>query len=397
MMSDNLPETAEKVLLVAVDMGEPLFAEIVDEFQLLAESAGGRIVDTVCLKRSFIDPVTFIGKGKVAEIALQVSAEDVELVIFNNALSPAQQRNLERALSVRVIDRTALILDIFSQRAQSHEGKLQVELARLQHLSTRLVRMWTHLERQQGGIGLRGGPGEKQIEMDRRILMDRIKKLKARLQTLKKQRQTQRKARKRSKVFSVSIVGYTNAGKSTLFNTLTSANVYAEDRLFATLDTTSRRVFLPQVGQIVVSDTVGFVRNLPHELVAAFEATLEETVLADLLIHVVDASSTEVDDHIHQVNQVLLSIGAASVDQIIVYNKIDKMGKKASVVKEYDRITKVWLSAKTGEGMDILRQVIADYILTHRPDMATDYTYQSAYADLSDADDEAELNETAES
>ena len=384
MISARLPDpAAEKVLLVAINRGEPLFAEITEEFLLLAESAGASIVDTVRLKRSFIDPVTFIGKGKVEEIAMQVTACEIDLVIFNCALSPVQQRNLEKQLNARVIDRTALILDIFSQRAKSHEGKLQVELARLEHLSTRLVRRWSHLERQKGGIGLRGGPGEKQIEMDRRMLMERIKRLKDRLTILKKQRQTQRKARKRAHLFSVSIVGYTNAGKSTLFNALTSADSYTEDRLFATLDTTSRRVFLPEVGQIIVSDTVGFVRDLPHELVAAFEATLEETVLADLLIHVVDVSSVETEDHMAEVNKVLETIEAAHIPQLIVFNKIDKTDLTVRVAKEYDRISKVWLSAKTGEGMPVLRQAISDFILSCRPEFVRQY---AVFEEISEAD-----------
>jgi GTP-binding protein HflX len=295
-----------------------------------------------------------------------------ELVIFNHALSPAQQRNLERHLKVRVIDRTSLILDIFAQRAQSHEGKVQVELAQLQHLATRLVRGWTHLERQKGGIGLRG-PGETQLETDRRLIGERVKMLRAKLGKLQRQRLTQRRARERSATFSVSLVGYTNAGKSTLFNNMTKAGVYAADQLFATLDTTSRRMHLGEAGNIVLSDTVGFIRELPTQLVAAFRATLEETIHADLLLHVVDAASPVRDEQIVQVNEVLAEIGADHIPQILVWNKIDLAGHAPSVeYDEYDKIQRVFVSARTGEGINLLRSAIATCVQhSHRPQNTT--------------------------
>ncbi|HEX8785612.1 MAG TPA: GTPase HflX, partial [Telluria sp.] len=288
-------------------------------------------------------------------------ADKVEIVIFNHALSPAQQRNLERRLNVRVVDRTSLILDIFAQRAQSHEGKLQVELAQLQHLATRLIRGWTHLERQKGGIGLRG-PGETQLETDRRLIGERVKMLRTRLSKLRKQHETQRRSRGRNQTFSVSLVGYTNAGKSTLFNTLTKAGVYVANQLFATLDTTSRRLYLGQdVGNVVVSDTVGFVRELPHQLVAAFRATLEETIHADLLLHVVDGSSPVRMEQIEQVNEVLREIGADHIPQILVWNKIDAAGLEPGVERdEYDKISRVFISAHSGAGLDLLRDAIVE-------------------------------------
>jgi GTP-binding protein HflX len=310
-------------------------------------------------RRNAPDPALFAGRGKVEEITEALCAHDADLVIFNHALSPAQQRNLERALQRRVIDRTALILDIFALRAKSHEGKLQVELAQLSHLATRLVRGWTHLERQKGGIGLRG-PGEKQLETDRRLLGDRVRLLKSRLTKLEKQRHTRRRARERRDVFTVSLVGYTNAGKSTLFNALTRAGAYAADQLFATLDTTSRRMFAG-AENIVLSDTVGFIRDLPHALVAAFHATLEETASADLLLHVVDASSEDREAQIGAVNVVLDEIGAADVPRIEVWNKIDLTHAAPAVLRgDCDRIERVFLSARTGEGLQFLRAVLGD-------------------------------------
>ena len=301
---------------------------------LLSRSAGADPISTITAKRSSPDSAYFVGSGKADEIGDAVVNDGLEIVIFNHALSPAQQRNLEKRLNVRVLDRTSLILDIFAQRAQSHEGKLQVELAQLQHLATRLIRGWTHLERQKGGIGLRG-PGETQLETDRRLIGDRVKALRARLEKLHKQRETQRRARGRNHTFSVSLVGYTNAGKSTLFNAVTKAGVYVADQLFATLDTTSRRVYLGQeVGNVVISDTVGFVRELPHQLVAAFRATLEETIHADLLLHVVDASSPVRMEQIEQVNLVLQEIGADHIPQILVWNKIDAAGLEPSVERD---------------------------------------------------------------
>nr|WP_248319942.1 GTPase HflX [Caballeronia sp. Sq4a] len=351
--------------LVGIDFGKIDFEASLEELSLLAESAGAHPAVTLTGRRSSPDAKMFIGSGKVEELRLSCEANDVELVIFNHALAPAQQRNLEMALNRRVVDRTSLILDIFAQRARSHEGKLQVELAQLQYLSTRLIRAWTHLERQKGGIGLRG-PGETQLETDRRLIGERIKALKTRLAKLRRQHGTQRRQRTRNRTLSVSLVGYTNAGKSTLFNALTKAQAYAANQLFATLDTTSRRVFLgEEAGQVVVSDTVGFIRELPHQLVAAFRATLEETVHADLLLHVVDASSPVRLDQIDQVNEVLRSIGAESIRQILVFNKIDavpELAARGEAVErdEYGNISRVFLSARTGQGLDELRAAIAE-------------------------------------
>src|SRR5471030_915323 len=319
-----------RAALVGIDFGQGDFAASVEELQLLARSAGANPVTTITAKRSSPDAAYFVGSGKADEIGDAVRDHGVEIVIFNHALSPAQQRNLEKRLEIRVLDRTSLILDIFAQRAKSHEGKLQVELAQLQHLATRLIRGWTHLERQKGGIGLRG-PGETQLETDRRLIGERIKALKAKLKKLQRQHGTQRRQRGRNRTTSVSLVGYTNAGKSTLFNALTKAQAYTADQLFATLDTTSRRVYLSEeAGQAVVSDTVGFIRDLPHQLVAAFRATLEETVQADLLLHVVDASSMVRLDQIDEVNKVLTSIGADGIPQILVFNKIDAVPELAA-------------------------------------------------------------------
>jgi len=350
------------VVIVQVDIGQiDDRAERLEEIRLLAESAGGSVEALVLGRRAAPDPATFAGKGKVQEIADAVRAAAADVVIFNHDLSPAQQRNLERAMQCRVIDRTALILDIFALRAQSAEGKAQVELAQLEHMATRLVKGWSHLERQRGGIGLRG-PGETQLETDRRLLGIRIKALKERLEKLDRQRGTQRKARQKSTQLSVSLVGYTNAGKSTLFNAMTKAGVYAADQLFATLDTTSRKVYLPEVGNIVVSDTVGFIRDLPHGLVAAFHATLEATAEADLLLHIVDAASPARDDQIAAVNSVLHEIGADGVPQVVVLNKLDLTGLPAEIGRNpYGRIERVRVSAKTGEGLDLLRIALAEY------------------------------------
>ena len=350
-----------RAALVGVDFGKGDFAASLDELSLLSSSAGAEPVLTILGKRSSPDPAFYVGSGKAQEIAQAVQDEELDLVVFNHALSPAQQRNLERVLKVRVIDRTSLILDIFAQRAQSHEGKVQVELAQLQHLATRLIRGWTHLERQKGGIGLRG-PGETQLETDRRLIGERVKGLRAKLKKLQRQHETQRRARGRSNTLSVSLVGYTNAGKSTLFNAMTKAQVYAADQLFATLDTTSRRVYLGDVGSVVISDTVGFIRELPHQLVAAFRATLEETIHADVLLHVVDASSPTRLDQVEQVNAVLKEIGADQIPQILVWNKIDAAGLEPAVERnEYDKIRRVFISAQTGEGVDLLREAIAEF------------------------------------
>ncbi|HEY0635755.1 MAG TPA: ribosome rescue GTPase HflX, partial [Gammaproteobacteria bacterium] len=315
------PKSGERALLVHLDFRQEGEQEDLDEFRDLALSAGAEPVAVVTGARQTPDPKYFIGSGKAEEIRRQVEQDEVELVLVNHALSPAQERNLERLLQCRVLDRTGLILDIFAQRARSHEGKLQVELAQLKHLATRLVRGWTHLERQKGGIGLRG-PGETQLETDRRLLAERIKTLNRRLEKVLLQREQGRKARQRAEIPTVSLVGYTNAGKSTLFNRLTSEGVYAADQLFATLDPTLRRLQLPNGNNCIVADTVGFIRHLPHDLVAAFRATLQESREADLLLHVVDASDPERDAKRHQVNEVLREIGAAEVPQIEVYNKI---------------------------------------------------------------------------
>jgi GTP-binding protein HflX len=350
-----------RAALVGIDFGTGDFTASLEELALLARSAGAEPITTITAKRSSPDPAYFVGSGKADEIGQACLAERIDIIIFNHALSPAQQRNLEKRLNVRVLDRTSLILDIFAQRAQSHEGKLQVELAQLQHLATRLIRGWTHLERQKGGIGLRG-PGETQLETDRRLIGERVKMLRTRLAKLRKQHETQRRSRGRNQTFSVSLVGYTNAGKSTLFNTLTKAGVYVANQLFATLDTTSRRLYLgEETGNVVISDTVGFVRELPHQLVAAFRATLEETIHADLLLHVVDGSSPVRMEQIEQVNEVLREIGADHIPQILVWNKIDAAGLEPGVERdEYDKISRVFISAHSGAGLDLLREAIVE-------------------------------------
>lgn len=351
----------DKAVLVCLDFGEPDYLENIEEFKLLAQGNGYRILAIVQGKRQKPDAKLFAGSGKVEEIAAAVAAADAQIVLFNHTLSGAQERNLERALACRVSDRVRLILDIFGQRARSNEGKLQVELAQLQYAATRLVRGWTHLERQRGGIGARGGPGETQLEMDKRMITERVKRLKDKLGDLQRHRDTQRRARERSKQFSVSLVGYTNAGKSTLFNALTRAKAYAADQLFATLDTTSRKLFLDPTHSVVLSDTVGFIRDLPHGLVAAFRATLEETVRADLLLHVVDSASDTRDAQIAAVNVVLKEIDADAIPQVIVWNKADLKGAEPEVERdEYGRIRAVRISAKTGMGLDLLRQALVE-------------------------------------
>ncbi len=355
------PAAGERAVVVQLDFGQADVEEQLEELRLLTASAGGLIVAEVRGKRHSPDPKSFAGKGKVDEIAAMIAATEAQLVIFNHPLSPVQQRNLEGALNCRVVDRNSLILDIFALRAASAEGKLQVELAQLEHLSTRLVRGWTHLERQRGGIGLRG-PGEKQLETDRRLLGGRVKLLKDRLKKLARQRGVQRKARRRGDVLNVSLIGYTNAGKSTLFNALTRAGVYAADQLFATLDTTSRMLWVEGAGNIVISDTVGFIRDLPHALVDAFHATLEAATDADLLLHVVDSASPARDEQIAEVNKVLAEIGAAEVPQLVVWNKIDLTGVEPGEVRdEYGNIARVRLSSRSGAGLDILRAALAEY------------------------------------
>jgi len=366
----------ERVILVALDLGNPDFTESVAELRLLASGAGLELLGEVQGKRSRPDATLFVGSGKADEIAALVAATAADVVIFNHELSPAQERNLERRLQCRVIDRTSLILDIFARRAQSAEGKLQVELAQLQHLSTRLVRGWTHLERQRGGVGMRG-PGEKQLETDRRLIGIRVKALRERLAKLGKQRRTQRRSRSRQQVLSVALVGYTNAGKSTLFNALTRAGAYAADQLFATLDTTTRKIYLPRLaesaggepasGEVVLSDTVGFITRLPHDLVAAFRATLEATAEADLLLHVIDSASPARERQIEAVDKVLGEIGADAVPQLRVYNKLDLTGIAPGVGRdEYGKLQSVYVSAQTGAGLELLREALAEILLAGR-------------------------------
>jgi len=358
---------AARVVLVGVDFGNGRhFDSTLDELALLAESAGDVAVERVIARRKSPDPALFVGSGKADEIKTLVQLHGAECVIFDQALSPAQQRNLERTLGVAVADRTALILEIFAQRAQSHEGKLQVELARLQYLGSRLVRRWSHLERQTGGAGQRGGPGEAQIELDRRMIAERVKSLKARLVKVKRQRDTQRHARRNSGSFRVSLVGYTNAGKSTLFNALVKARVYAADQLFATLDTTTRSLYLEALGGTVsLSDTVGFIRDLPHKLVEAFEATLQEACDADLLLHVVDAASPVLQEQRDEVERVLAEIGAADVPQILVFNKLDQVDPLPRLLQDWVErpgtaaVPRVFVSALRGTGLDTLRALIA--------------------------------------
>jgi len=333
------------------------------ELHALADSAGAKVVASITGRRDQPDAALFVGGGKCEEIKLCADAQLADLVIFDHDLSPVQQRNLTRRLGRRVIDRVALILDIFALRAQSHEGKLQVELAQLDYLSARLVRGWTHLERQRGGIGLRG-PGETQLETDRRLIGKRVKQLKLRLQAVARQRLSRRRHRQRQGVFTVSLVGYTNAGKSSLFNALTHAGVYAADKLFATLDTTSRRVYLGPGQFMVLSDTVGFIRDLPHSLIEAFKSTLHEAADADLLLHVMDASSPDWLAHQRAVDQVLVEIGAKDVPRIEVFNKIDLAGIPArSEPDPYGRIQKVWLSAASGDGIPLLREAVRSHMM----------------------------------
>ena len=370
------PPGVTRAVLVGVDLGPGhAFDASLDELALLAHSAGDAAVARVTARRRAPDPALFVGSGKADEIKALVAATRAHGVIFDQALSPAQQRNLERHLGVPVADRTGLILDIFAERAQSHEGKLQVELARLQYQATRLVRRWSHLERQQGGIGTRGGPGEAQIELDRRMIGDRIKQVKERLEKVKRQRGTQRRARERRGTFRVSLVGYTNAGKSTLFNALVKARSYAADQLFATLDTTTRALWLGEAqAQVSLSDTVGFIRDLPHKLVEAFEATLQEAADADLLLHVVDAASPALDEQMAEVERVLAEIGAADVPQILVYNKCDLLEPSRQPRESADwlelhpgqRRARVFVSAVTGAGLLALRQAIAEHAVAAR-------------------------------
>ncbi len=355
------PGIGTAAVVVGLDLGETGYAESLEEIQQLTESAGVSVRAVIRGKRQRPDSALYAGKGKVEEIAQSLAANKAGLVIFNHELSPAQERNLEKILNCRVVDRVSLILDIFARRARSHEGKLQVELAQVEHLSTRLVRGWTHLERQKGGIGLRG-PGETQLETDRQLLGKRVKMLKEKLAKVQSQRAVQLRARGRSNLMAVSLVGYTNAGKSTLFNRMTRAGVYAADQLFATLDTTTRKLHSEHGSRIVLSDTVGFIRRLPHTLVASFRATLEETVQAGVLLHVVDAASEDREAQIVAVNQVLAEIGADAVPQIRVMNKIDRRGLPARIERdEYGRISTVWASAQSGEGVDFIRLALDEF------------------------------------
>jgi GTP-binding protein HflX len=356
------PADARAAVIVCLDFGDADYEERVEEVVRLVESAGVTRHRVLRGRRSRPDPKFYAGSGKVGEMDRAATELNAAFIVFNHELSPAQQRNVERATDLRVLDRTELILEIFAQRAQTSEGKLQVELARLQHLSTRLVRGWTHLERQRGGFGATGGPGETQLELDRRYIAAKTKTLKGKLVQLQKQRGVQRRARERGNVLSVSIVGYTNAGKSTLFNALTNAKAYEADQLFATLDTTTRRIWLPPANPVVLSDTVGFIRDLPHGLVAAFRATLEETVRAELLLHVVDAASPARGDQQSEVNKVLAEIGADETPQIIVFNKIDAAQLEPGVERDqYGRISRVFVSARTAAGLNALRGAIAEF------------------------------------
>ena len=371
---DLRPAAFTNVILIGVDFGLPNFDTHLEELGLLAQTAGLTPVSRMTCKRKAPDAALFVGTGKAEEIKMMAREVGATEVLFDQSLSPAQQRNLERTLDMPVNDRTLLILEIFAQRARSHEGKLQVELARLQYLSTRLVRRWSHLERQTGGAGVRGGPGEKQIELDKRMISESIKRTKERLTKVKRQRQTQRKQRDRRNAFSISLVGYTNAGKTTLFNALVKARAYAADQLFATLDTTTRQLYLGDAARSVsLSDTVGFIRDLPHGLIDAFEATLQEAADADLLLHVVDGSNPDFLAQIEQVQRVLTEIGAAQVPQLLVFNKLDALENARWPLHMVDMfevndpesesprsLQRVFVSAQSGEGLPVLRQLLAD-------------------------------------
>lgn len=356
------PDTGETAILVHIDFQDGRESEDPKELLELVRSAGADPAALIEGSRRYPDPRLFVGAGKLDEVREALKAHEAELVIFNHALKPSQERNLEQELSCRVLDRTGLILDIFAQRARTHEGKLQVELAQLEYMSTRLVRGWTHLERQKGGIGLRG-PGETQLETDRRLLRARIRQINKRLEKVRSQRDQNRRARSRADIASTSLVGYTNAGKSTLFNALTESEVYAADQLFATLDPTLRRLDVSDVGTIVMADTVGFIRHLPHKLVQAFKATLEEASESDLLVHVIDAADPERERNIEQVNAVLSEIGAEDVPRLLVMNKIDLLGSQPRLERDgQGNPAAVWLSAREGKGFELLDQALGELL-----------------------------------
>jgi GTP-binding protein HflX len=378
-LNDTPQKTAGATILVGVDFGLPHFDGELEELGLLAETAGLTPLARVTCKRKAPDAALFVGSGKADEIKELALMHGATEILFDQSLSPAQQRNLERHMGVAVNDRTLLILEIFAQRARSHEGKLQVELAKLQYLSTRLVRRWSHLERQSGGIGMRGGPGETQIELDRRMINDSIKRTKERLDKVKKQRSTQRRQRNRRDAFTISLVGYTNAGKSTLFNALVKARAYAADQLFATLDTTTRQLYLGNADgtgrSVSLSDTVGFIRDLPHGLIDAFQATLQEAADATLLMHVVDASNPNYPEQMDEVRKVLAEIGAAGVPQVLVFNKLDAMSPETRPLQLNDHYTvdgqsvpRFFVSAQTGEGLAALREFLAQEALATMPE-----------------------------
>lgn len=355
----------EPAILVHISFDKATDEDFFAEFWELAVAAGTTPISSVRSVRKTPDPKYFLGSGKAQEILAAVQETKAKLVLVNHALSAAQKRNLELLLKCRVLDRTELILDIFAQRARTFEGKLQVELARLQYMSTHLVRGWTHLERQKGGIGLRGGPGEKQIEVDRRLLRSSIQRIKQRLEKVRRQRDLSRRARKRAEIPTVSLVGYTNAGKSTLFNKLTKSNVYVANQLFATLDPTLRRICFPDIREFILADTVGFIRELPHDLIQAFHATLEETLQADLLLHVIDASHPEHQLYVEQVNQVIKQIGAEKIPQLQIYNKLDLLipPRPATIDRDaQNRPIRVWLSATTGEGVELLKLALKELL-----------------------------------
>jgi GTP-binding protein HflX len=380
-----IPPTA-RAILVGVDFGLPHFDSELQELGLLAQTAGLTPVARLTCKRKAPDAALFVGSGKADEIKWLAEQHGAQEILFDQSLSPAQQRNLERHIGLPVNERTLLILEIFAQRARSHEGKLQVELARMQYVSTRLVRRWSHLERQRGGIGTRGGPGETQIELDRRMISEAIKRIRERLEKVKRQRRTQRRQRARRDSFSISLVGYTNAGKSTLFNALVKARAYAADQLFATLDTTTRQLYLGEAGRSVsLSDTVGFIRDLPHGLIDAFQATLQEAVDADLLLHVVDASNPGFPEQMAEVQRVLREIGADGVPQVLVFNKVDALASEQRPLQQVDHfdvdgvsVPRVFVSARSGEGLSQLRTLLATRAQTAMPgQLAPDYPDES--------------------